>query len=307
MRVGFVGTGVMGNLMARSLLEAGHELTVHDIRRDAADQLCGAGAHWGESPKDTAQASQVVFTSLPGPEEVEKAVLDPDTGILAGLQPKSGYIDMTTNTVSCFLKVAAACRDRGVDALDAPVSRRAPNLTIMVGGDPGTFARYKKLLEDISESIFYMGEAGKGMVAKSINQFLICASFLVGAEGLLLGAKAGLDVDTLYRALDVSQAGRVVRLDPFPNVVFKGEFRRGHAPGGALKRWVKDMGCASETARSIEGPSAFLNIVEDVLRRARELGLGDNTWYAAVKALEAMEGIELRVPAGGGEGNDPLG
>lgn len=299
MRVGFVGTGVMGSLMARSLMEAGHDLTVHDAVEEAAAELCKGGAKWAENPRDTARASEVVFTSLPGPEEVKKVVLDSTSGILAGLQPGHGYIDMTTNSVSCFLEVAAACRDRAVAVLDAPVSRRAPNLSIMVGGDPETFARYRPLLEDISQSIFYMGDAGKGMVAKAINQFLICAGFLVAAEGLLLGAKAGIDAETLYRVLEASQAGNVLRLDPFPNVVFKGEFRRGFSPGGPLNRWVKDIGCTSEVARSVDGPSSFLSIVEEALHNAQEQGLGDKTWYAAVKALEGVAGLQLRGSAAG--------
>src|SRR5215468_5356372 len=119
MQLGFVGTGTMGNPMARCLIEAGHQLTVYDLRREAATNLCALGAHWADSPGAVAAASEVVFTSLPGPAEVEQGVLDPVGGILAGLRPGGAYIDMTTNAPSVFRRLAEACRARGVKVLDA--------------------------------------------------------------------------------------------------------------------------------------------------------------------------------------------
>src|SRR5437773_8675049 len=102
MQLGFVGTGTMGYQMVRCLLEAGHQLTVYDLRREATANLCELGARWAETPRTVAAASEVVFTSLPGPAEVEQGVLDPVTGILAGLRPGGAYIDMTTNAPSVF-------------------------------------------------------------------------------------------------------------------------------------------------------------------------------------------------------------
>ena len=139
MQLGFVGTGTMGNPMARCLIEAGHRLTVHDVRREATANLCELGARWADTPYAVAKASEVVFTSLPGPAEVEKVVLDSSTGILAGLGPGGAYIDMTTNAPSVCRRIAAVCRARGVAPLDAPVSGRPPGMTIMVGGEASTF------------------------------------------------------------------------------------------------------------------------------------------------------------------------
>ena len=126
MQLGFVGTGTMGNPMAQCLMAAGHQLTVYDLRREATTNLCDLGACWAETPRTVAEASEVVFTSLPGPAEVEQGVLDPVTGILAGLRAGSAYIDMTTNAPSVFRRLAEACRVRGVEVLDAPVSGRPP-------------------------------------------------------------------------------------------------------------------------------------------------------------------------------------
>src|SRR5712691_1409923 len=114
MRLGFVGTGTMGNPMARCLIEAGHQVTVNDLRREATTNLCDLGARWAESPRATAEGSEVVFTSLPGPAQVEHAVLDPSSGILAGLKPGAGYIDMTTNAPGVVRRIAAACRARSM-------------------------------------------------------------------------------------------------------------------------------------------------------------------------------------------------
>src|SRR5262249_62259624 len=113
MRLGFVGTGTMGSLMARGLIDAGHRLAVHDQRREATAALCAVGAAWADSPRATAEASEVVFTSLPGPVEMEHVALDPSVGILAGLKAGGGYVDLTTNSPGVVRRIAAACRERG--------------------------------------------------------------------------------------------------------------------------------------------------------------------------------------------------
>ena len=115
MQLGFVGTGTMGNPMACCLIAAGHQLTVYDLRREATTNLCELGARWAETPRTVAEASEVVFTSLPGPTEVEQGVLDPVTGILAGLRTGGAYIDMTTNAPRVFRRLAEACRARGIE------------------------------------------------------------------------------------------------------------------------------------------------------------------------------------------------
>ena len=106
MRVGFIGTGKMGNMMASCILDAGHELTVYDLRREATANLCEKGAHWIDCPRLVAEASELVFTSIPGPSEMEKTLLDPDDGVLAALSAGCGYIDLTTNAPNAIANVA---------------------------------------------------------------------------------------------------------------------------------------------------------------------------------------------------------
>src|SRR5215831_948084 len=118
MQLGFLGTGTMGAPMAGCLIDAGHRLTVYDIRPEATVALCERGARSAQNPADVARESEVAFTSLPGPQEVEAAVLDPSTGILAAMQAGSAYIDMTTNAPAVARRIAEACHARNVDMLD---------------------------------------------------------------------------------------------------------------------------------------------------------------------------------------------
>jgi 3-hydroxyisobutyrate dehydrogenase-like beta-hydroxyacid dehydrogenase len=290
----------MGEMMAEGLLKADHQLTVYDLRQEAAANLRSMGAQWADSPRAVADVSDAVFTSLPGPKEVEQVVFEPDKGLLAGLRPGSVYMDTTTNSPALFRKIAEACEARGVDALDTPVSGRPPTLAMMVGGKREVFDRYRPLLENVAQNVFYMGDTGTGMVAKGINQFLIFAGFLVGAEGMLIGAKAGIDVNTLYQAMDASAGGRSVRLDAFPRTVFPGAFGRDVGGGGPLDRWAKDVGCAGETARDVGLSAPILEIAEDLLRQGQAQGLGDQVWYSIIQVLEQMAGLQLRTPTSRG-------
>ena len=155
MRLGFVGMGTMAVPMAGCLIHAGHQLTVYDVRSHATTVLCDRATSLEVQPPGPG-GSEMAFTSLPGPTEVEHAALDPASGIIAGLLQGAGYIDMTTNSPAVALRVAEACRARGMDMLDAPVSGRLPAMTVMVGGDEAVFARYRPLLAAMAGNIFML-------------------------------------------------------------------------------------------------------------------------------------------------------
>ncbi len=292
MQLGFIGTGTMGNPMARYLLEAGHALTVYDVRREATANLCTSGARWEDHPRAVAERSDVVFTSLLGPAEVEQVVLDPAAGILAGLRPGGAYIDMTTNAPRVFRRIAEACRAQGVAVLDAPVSGRPPGMTIMVGGDAATFTKYRPLLACMGRNIFYVGETGTGCIAKLVTQYLGYTNFIAALEGLLIGAKAGIDLSTLAQIVPVS-AGASRTFDNIPRSVLSGEF----TSGGTLDIVAKDVHLACELAREVGVPAHIGLLADDVYKRAQAQGWGQRGFPIAARVLEAMAGVELRAPA----------
>src|SRR5690349_21624914 len=143
------------------------------------------------------RVNEVVFTSLPGPTDFEAAMLEPQTGILAGLQPGTAHIDLTTNAPKTVARVAEACRSRGVELMDAPVSGRPPTMTVMIGASDGAFARYRPLFEAIAANVFHVGPSGTGTTAKLVTQYLGYTNFIASIEGMLIAAKAGIDLDTM--------------------------------------------------------------------------------------------------------------
>ena len=289
MQLGFIGTGTMGNPMARCLIEAGHRLTIHDIRREATTNLCELGANWADSPRAVAASSQVVFTSLPGPVEVEETVLNPDTGILAGLANGGAFIDMTTNSPKVFRRIAEVCKSLGVEVLDAPVSGRPPGMTVMVGGDAETFARYRPLLEAMAGNIFHLGDNGAGCITKLVTQYLGYSNFITAIEGLIIGAKAGVDVGLLSQVVPVS-AGASRVFDNIPRSVLSGTF----ISGGTLDIVAKDLHLACELAGEVDANARTGSIADEVFRRAQELGWGQDGFAKAARVLEEISGVELR-------------
>jgi len=298
MRLGFVGTGTMGAPMAGCLIDAGHQLTVFDVRAAATVWLVERGAHGAGSPAEVGRLSEVVFTSLPGPHEVEHAVLDSATGILAGLAAGGGYIDMTTNAPAVVRRLAEACGIRGVEMLDAPVSGRPPTMTVMAGGPAAVFAKYRPLLAAMAGNIFHVGEVGAGCIAKLVTQYLGYTNFVAALEGLLIGAKAGIDLAQLARIVPLS-AGASRTFDNIPRSVLTGAF----TAGGTLDIVAKDLALACELAREVAAPAQLGLLAHDVLHRAQAQGWGQQGFPVAAKILEAMAGAELRAaPAAGAAG-----
>ena len=288
MDVGYIGTGTMGNPMARCLLDAGHNVTVYDVRREATTNLCELGAHWADSPRAVAEAAPLVFTSLPGPTEAERVLLDPDTGILAGLARGGAWIDATTNSPSLIRRLAEECQRRGIEMLDSPVSGRPPAMTMMVGGDPAVFEKHRPVLECMGRDVFYVGETAAGCTAKLVTQYLGYCAFIAGVEGMLIGAKAGLELDVLAKIIPVS-AGSSGVLNRSTDVILD----RSFASNGTLDIVAKDIHLACELAREVQAPAAIGAIADDMFQRAQTQGLGKEGYPVVARILEQLASAEL--------------
>ena len=294
MRIGFVGTGTMGTPIAGCLIRAGHALVVYDRRTDATDALCAQGATRADSAFAAAREADVVFTSLPGPTEFESAMLEPQTGIVAGLRGGSAHIDLTTNAPKVIAQIAEACRTRGVELIDAPVSGRPPAMTVMVGASDAAFARLKPLFDAIAANVFHVGPSGAGATAKLVTQYLGYTNFIASIEGMLIAAKAGIDLETIARIVPVS-AGQSRTFDNIPRGVFPGTF----AAGGTLDIVAKDVALACQLARDVGAPATLGALASDIYARAQASGWGGEGFPVVARVLEAMAGITLR-PGNGG-------
>ena len=290
MRVGFIGTGSIGEPIGRQLL-AGNELVVHDARPEAAAGLRELGAEWADSPRDVAATSRVVVTSLPGPAEVEAVVTGPD-GLLAATQPGDIHIDLSSNSLAMVQRLHAEEGARGVIYLDCPVTggvRRARRgaLTILASGDRDAFDRVEPLLQAIGEHVFYVGEAGSGCLTKLVNNLIVLCSGQLVQEGLILGAKLGLDPARLHEMLKVGSAAPHVGLMPY----MLG--RRFEDPTFTLALASKDVGLALEAARDAGVAMPVTAAAHQTYLAAIARGLGDQSFLATQIPLEQGAGVEV--------------
>jgi 3-hydroxyisobutyrate dehydrogenase-like beta-hydroxyacid dehydrogenase len=279
----------MGTPIGGCLIRAGHSLSVYDRRPEATAALCAHGAARADSAFAAAHGNEVVFTSLPGPAEFEAAMLEPQAGVVAGLQSGAAHIDLTTNAPNTVARVAAVCQSRGVELIDAPVSGRPPSMTVMVGASDAAFAKYRPLFETIAANVFHVGPSGAGATAKLVTQYLGYTNFIASIEGMLAAAKAGIDLEVLARIVPVS-AGQSRTFDNIARGVFPGTF----AAGGTLDIVAKDMELACQLARDVGAPATLGALASDMYKRAQALGWGQEGFPVVARVLEAMAATELR-------------
>jgi 3-hydroxyisobutyrate dehydrogenase len=295
MRIGFIGLGNMGGPMALNILKAGHNMIVHDVRREVAAPHLEGGAKWADSPREVAAQSEVIMTSLPGPREVEAVALG-EAGIIAGITPGSIYIDLSTNSPTVIRHICALFKAKSIDVLDAPVSggvvgaRRAA-LGVFVGGEEAAFHKAEPVLGAIGDKVSHIGPSGSGAIAKLVhNQIALCTSAVI-AEAFTMGVKAGVAPDALFKAVRDGAFGQGNFLNMLPRVIFKGSFDRAFF---ALKLARKDLGLATEVAREFEVPMALASCVEQDLIAGLVSGLGDKDASVAFTLQEARAGIKVR-------------
>ena len=294
MKVGFIGLGHMGKHMAAAVLRAGYELTIHDIRPEAAEDPLLAGARWADTPRATAAASDVLITSLPGPEQVDAVVLGPD-GVLSGLRPGTFYIDMSTSTPGEMRKIADAAAERSVQTVDAPVAggmrgARNATLTIMAGGTEEAYQACLPVLRTMGEKIFLVGGVGAGHVAKLVNNMMTIINGLTAMEAMVVGAKAGLDVERLLEVVEAG-TGSSFSLNVLRYVIFRGNFDPAKF---ALSLAAKDLRIAVEYAAELGVQMSVVPHAAEALAEAMQHGLADRDWSSYITLIEESAGVEVR-------------
>jgi len=292
-RIGFIGLGIMGKPMARNLLRAGYPLVVHNRSRGAVDSLAAEGAQAASNPREVAEGSDVVITMLPDTPDVQSVALGAD-GILSGARPGLTHIDMSTILPQAGREVAAALAERGAEMLDAPVSggpqgAAEGTLSIMVGGSRATFETCRPILEVMGRTIVYMGDHGAGHTAKLCNQVACVLNLLGVCEMLVLGGKAGLDLNRVIEAVGAGLGSSAIRTNHGPKML-----ARDFSPGFFVRLQQKDLRLALATAEELGVPLAGTALVQQLLRTLEAEGKGEQGTQALVRVIERLAGCEVK-------------
>ena len=295
MKVGFVGLGIMGASMASNVQKGGHELIVHDLRAEAAKPHLAAGAVWANTPRQVAEASDVVLTSLPGPPEVEAVALG-EHGLLAGLAAGKAYFDLSTNSPTVVRRIHAVFTARGVPMLDAPVSggpkgARSRKLAIWVGGDEAVFRRFKPVLDAMGDQVRRVGDIGAGSIAKLVHNMTTYCVQTALAEVFTLGVKAGVEPVELWQAVRYGATGRQRTFDRLADGFLLGKY---DPPNFALRLAHKDVTLAVGLGREHKVPMRVANMVLEEMTEALNRGWADRDSRSPMLLQEERAGVQVR-------------
>lgn len=286
-KIGWVGTGVMGHSMCRHLMDAGFQVSLYSRTRDKAADLIAAGATWCDSPKDVAQASDVVFAIVGMPSDVREVFLS-DQGVLAGCQPENIVVDMTTSEPQLAIEIADAARTRKVHSVDAPVSggdvgAKAGTLSIMIGGDSDVIAALEPCWKAMGKTYVRQGQAGAGQHAKIVNQILVAAGMIGVCESLLYAQQSGLDLETVLKSVSSGAAGSWALSNLAPRIV-SGHFD----PGFFVDHFVKDLGIAMQESKRMSLKLPGLELACELYERVVARGDGQLGTHALQMTLAEM-------------------
>ncbi len=295
MKIGFIGLGTMGAFMAANLQRGGYQLVIHDVRREAGANRIAAGAIWAETPAEVAAQCEVIFTSLPGPKEVEAVVFGPQ-GLLAGVKPGAAYFDLSTNAQSLMRRVGEAMAEKGAFGFDAPVSggpkgAETGKLAIWVGGDQAVFERCKPVLDAIGDQAAYLGPIGSATVAKLVHNMAGYAIQVVLAEVFSMGVKGGMDPLELWAAVRQGAYGRRRTFDRLADQFLIDQYE---PPAFALKLAHKDVTLAVNMARELGVPMRFCQLTLEEMNEALNRGWGDLDSRAPMQLQLERAGVQVK-------------
>ena len=291
LRVGWIGTGVMGSSMCGHVLKAGYGVTVYTRSRERAEPLLERGAAWADSPAAVAAESNAVFSIVGYPADVRDVILG-DGGALAGAASGSTLVDMTTSEPALAVEIYEAAKAKGVAAVDAPVSggdigARNATLSIMVGGDEDAVERVRPVFEVLGKSIVRQGGPGAGQHTKMVNQVLIATGMIGVCEALLYGYRAGLDLECVLESVAGGAAGSWSLTNYGPRML-SGDF----APGFVVDHFVKDMGIALAEAKRAKLSLPGLALAEQLYVALQAQGHGRKGTHSLILALASLSAVD---------------
>jgi 3-hydroxyisobutyrate dehydrogenase len=286
-RIGWIGTGVMGKSMCMHILKKGYAVSVYNLTKAKADDLCRLGAVWFDSPGDVAAHSDIVFSMVGEPPDVAQVILGKG-GVLEHIRPGAVIVDMTTSEPSLAQRIYAEATRKSVSSLDAPVSggdigAREGTLAIMVGGDEAAFRRVLPVFELMGKNIARMGASGMGQHTKMSNQIVIASTMVGVVEALLYAHRAGLDLSNVIDVIGKGAASSWALNQLGPRIV-KGDF----APGFYIRHFVKDMGIALLEARRMKLSLPGLALANQFYTAAMAEGLETDGTQALYKVLDRL-------------------
>lgn len=292
-RVGFIGLGIMGRPMAKNVLSKGFPLSVYNRSSAAVEELAKLGARPCQSSREVAEHSDVILTCLPDSPDVEQVILGPH-GVLEGAKPGSIIADMSTIAPQVSIRLAEEAAKRGVQMLDAPVSGGdkgaiAGTLSIMVGGTKEAFDACLDIFRAMGTKIVHVGDIGAGGYTKLANQIMVALQLEAMAEGLVLGAKAGVDPALMVEAIGAGLARCGVLEMRAPNVL-EGNF----TPGFMIRLHLKDLRLALEAGHALGVPLPVTAVVREMYNALQVAGKGDRDHSAIILLLEDLARVQVR-------------
>jgi 2-hydroxy-3-oxopropionate reductase len=291
-RIGFIGLGIMGKPMAKNLMDAGYDLTVHNRSPQKAHELGEAGATVAESPREVAQNSDVVITMLPDSPQVREVVAG-EGGVLEGLSEGSLLIDMSTISPVVTEELAEAVKEKGASMLDAPVSGGdvgaiEGTLSIMVGGEEGDFERAMPLFEAMGKTVTHVGPTGAGQVTKAANQVVVALTIEAVSEALVLGSAGGVAPEKILDVLSGGLAGNKVM-----EVKREKFLTREFEPGGKVEFHLKDLGIALAAGREYGVALPVTEVVNQLFEALMARGRGGWDHSALLSLVEDLSRREV--------------
>lgn len=290
--IGFIGLGIMGQGMARNIMNAGYPLVIWNRTTGKMDALVTEGATAATSPADLAAHCDMIITCVSDTPDVERVILGED-GVIHGVREGSLVIDMSTISPQATQAMATALREKGVGMLDAPVSGGSEGaergtLSIMVGGSENDFNRALPVLQTMGKAITLIGDNGAGQTTKLMNQILVVGNALAMCEALLFAKAGGLDMQKALAAVEKGAAGSWMLSNRGPQIL-----ARDWRPGFMVDLQQKDLRLVMKAADELESPLLLTPLVFNLYRTLQAQGLGEEGNHALIKALEALAGIEV--------------